>query len=241
MTRQTTLSADLAQFDARGRDVSNGPMAGAACSARMPALLLAASGIAMVVLLAMHPQDNARDFAGVLRDEAANRGLDAFVHGGFIIILAIQMACYAIFSSQFVRAVHASIAGLVLFCFGAAMLSGSTLIDGLALPAIAARYADLPAKIESARLLYVFGGALISILMPLGIGFQSTGILAWGTGLLRTGRRVPGVAGVVIGFSILAAAVASPKVPMALMGGIAGLALWAIIAGSTMTVRAGQR
>jgi hypothetical protein len=205
-------------------------------SLRLPGWILIASGIAMIVLLAMHPEDRAKDFSGVLHEEAANRGIDAIVHGGFVLILAIQMACYAIFSLRLSRAVNASIAGLVLFCFGAALLSGSTLIDGLALPAIAAKYLAAPAKIESARTLFVFGGTMISILMPLGIGLQSAGIVAWGIALLRTGRRAVGLAGLVIGLAVPAAIIAtiSTMNPMVLMGGIAALALWGGIAGTTL-------
>ena len=207
-------------------------------SVRIPGLVLIASAIAMVVLLALHPEGNAKDFAGVLQDEAANRSIDAFVHGGFIVVMAIQIACYAIFSSRLLRTANAGIAGLVMFCFGAALLSGSTLIDGLALPAIAARYVGIPTKIESARLLYVFGGTLISILMPLGIGFQSAGIVGWSADLLRTGRRIAGLAGLVLGLAILASTIAATftKNPMALMAEIAGLAVWAAIAGITMFI-----
>jgi hypothetical protein len=205
-------------------------------SSRLPGGVLIASAIAMVVLLALHPEDRARDFAGVLHEEAANRGTDAIVHGGFILILAIQMACYAIFSVRLTRTVHAGIAGLVFFCFGAAPLSGSTLIDGLALPAIAAKYADAPAKLESARTLFVFAGTLISLLMPMGIGFQSLGIVAWGTGLLGEKRRATGFAGIVIGLAVLAATIAATLTmnPIALMGGIAGLAIWASVAGTAL-------
>ncbi|HEY1615003.1 MAG TPA: hypothetical protein VGF97_15060 [Rhizomicrobium sp.] len=224
MTMQTPVSMpDAAQRDGQA-------------SLRLPGWILIASGIAMIVLLAMHPEDRAKDFTGVLHEEAANRGIDAIVHGGFVLILAIQMACYAIFSLRLSRAVNASIAGLVLFCFGAALLSGSTLIDGLALPAIAAKYLAAPAKIESARTLFVFGGTMISILMPLGIGLQSAGIVAWGIALLRTGRRAVGLAGLVIGLAVPAAIIAtiSTMNPMVLMGGIAALALWGGIAGTTL-------
>src|ERR1700733_8109753 len=86
-------------------------------SVRIPGLVLIASAIAMVVLLAMHPEGNAKDFAGVLQDEAANRSIDAFVHGGFIVVMAIQIACYAIFSSRLLRTANAGVVGLVMFCF----------------------------------------------------------------------------------------------------------------------------
>ncbi|HEY3638343.1 MAG TPA: hypothetical protein VGK90_09335, partial [Rhizomicrobium sp.] len=209
-------------------------------SARAPGWVLVASAIAMIVLLALHPEGQAKDFAGVLRNEAADRRIDAIVHGGFVLILAIQMACYAIFSLRLAKAMNAAITGLVFFCFGAAMLSGSTLIDGLVLPSIAAKYAGVPAKIDSARTLYAFGGAMISILMPLGIGFQSAGITAWGWGLLRTKRRGAGIAGLSIGLLALVTTIAAAFTmnPMALMVGIAALALWAVVAGVTV-IRSG--
>ena len=211
-------------------------MQDARASARIPGLVLIASGIAMIALLAVHPHGNAKDFAALLREEAATRGTDAIVHGGFILVLAMQMACYAIFSLRLTEAMNASIAGLVFFCFGTALLSGSTLIDGLALPAIAARYAAIPAKLEMAQTLYVFGGTMISFLMPLGIGFQAAGIVAWSIGLLQTTRRPAGIAGVLIGpFALVATMAALLRMnQMALMVGIVALALWAVVAGATM-------
>lgn len=205
-------------------------------SGRVPGWLLVASGIAMIALLAMHPGGNATSFAAVLKDEAASRRMDAFVHGGFIVVMAIQMACYAICSLRFTPPKNASIAGLVSFCFGATLLAGSALIDGLVLPAIAARYADIPAQLEAARTLYVFGGTMISFLMPMGIGFQAVGILSWSWRGLRIRGRSLGVVGLLIGLIALvaAAAVLSGMNPMTLMVGIAALALWAAVFGSAM-------
>jgi hypothetical protein len=211
----------------------------ARATARIPGLVLIASGIAMIGLLAMHPQGSAKDFAALLHEEAANRGADAVVHGGFIVVLTMQMVCYAIFSRRLAEATNASIAGLVFFCFGAALLSVSALIDGLALPAIAAKYATIPAKLETAQTLHVFGGTMIFFLMPLGIGLQSAGIVAWSIGLLQTTRRAAGVAGLLIGLFALVTTISalSGMNQMALMGGIVALALWAVIAGSTMRAR----
>ncbi|MBS0389185.1 MAG: hypothetical protein JSR15_11960, partial [Proteobacteria bacterium] len=191
-------------------------------SGRVPGWLLIVSGIAMIVLLAMHPNGNARDFAAVLQEEAANRGVDAIVHGGLIVVMAIQMACYAVFSLRYGPPANASIAGLVLFCLGATLLAGSALIDGLVLPAIAARYAAIPARLEAARTLYVFGATMISFLMPLGIGFQSLGILAWSWHGLRIKGRALRVVGLLIGLVALVAAatVLSGMNPMTLMLGI---------------------
>ena len=52
-------------------------------------LLLIASSVASLLLLANHPGGSAHSFADTLKQEAANRGIDALVHGGFIAVLAI--------------------------------------------------------------------------------------------------------------------------------------------------------
>ena len=101
-------------------------------------ILSIATGIAAFGLLASHPEGDAHSFAEVLRNEAANRAMDALVHGGFIVVLALQTIGYARLRSP---------AGLILFAFGAAFLSASMLLDGLATPALAMRYLAQPDRI----------------------------------------------------------------------------------------------
>ncbi|HEY2071360.1 MAG TPA: hypothetical protein VGG48_17515 [Rhizomicrobium sp.] len=205
------------------------PAIAAASPARLTGLILAAAGAASFVLLANHPDGAAKDFAGVLAGEAANRTMDAIVHGGFIVLLGVQMVCYAAFSAR-----RAGFAGLVLFAMGTAFLCGSLVTDGLVIPAIAAKYLPMPAKLEYARSLFVLCGSFIAVLMPMGLAFQSAGVAAWGVGLLRTGSRVAGAAGLLIGGGLLAALVLQPMNPFAAMAGIVGLAVWAIVAGVAM-------
>jgi len=203
----------------------------AAPPARFIALLTAATGIASLALLAIHPGDAATDFAGVLKEEAANRVTDALVHGGFIAVLAVQAVCYAVFSARLGWQRTATVAGFVFFCAGVAFLSGSMVLDGLVTPAIAVRYVAAPAKIESARTLFVLIGTLISFLMPIGLAFQSAAIAAWGWALTAGGKRMTGLLGLVLGIAMLAA---SFTTPLALMVAMAGTALWALVAGSIL-------
>jgi len=214
--------------------------AGATARERSPyrgvGLLAIATGIAALALLANHPGGDARDFAGVLKEEAANRAMDAAVHGGFIVVLALQAVCYAVFSARLGWTRTAAVAGFVFFCAGAIFLSGSMVLDGLVTPAIAARYVAVPAKIESARALFVLIGSLIGVLMPLGLAFQSAAIAVWGWALAASGRRVAGLFGLALGLAmlvVLAAGFATMN-PIALMGSIAGTALWAAVAGAVM-------
>lgn len=199
-------------------------------------LLAIATGIAGFGLLAFHPGGAATDFAGVLKEEAANRAADALVHGGFIAVLALQMVCYAILSARLGLTRGTVMAALVFFAFGAAFLSGSMLVDGLMTPAIAARYVGKPDKIESARALFVLMGTAISFLMPVGLAFQSAAVTAWGWALTASGSRSLGLAAMAIGATMVMAMVAGflTMNPIALMAGIVGTAMWAVLAGTAL-------
>jgi hypothetical protein len=207
---------------------------------RGPGLLLIAAGIASVALLASHPDGApAKDFAGVLKAEAADQIMDAVVHGGFIVVLAVELFCYALFSAR-MKASAAATAGLIAFGAGAAFLSASMLLDGLVTPAIAAKYLAAPNKIEFAKSLFVLVGTMIRFLMPIGLAFQSAAVAAWGLALFNSRTsRIAGAFGIVVGLGLLAAfgATASAMNPMVLMGAIAVLALWAAVAGAVMLRR----
>jgi hypothetical protein len=202
--------------------------------ARAAGVLLIATAIASVVLLAIHPAETATDFAGILKDEAANQALDAAVHGGFIVVLALELIGLAAFSRRLDFARLSALAGLVFFAAGAAFLTGSVFTDGLIIPAIAAKYAATPAKLEYARSLFVLCGAAIRYLMPMGILFQSAGVASWGWALLRSGiSRGAGIMGLLIGGAIIAALAATVAAlnPIVVMGGIGAQALWVAGAG----------
>src|SRR3569832_824632 len=203
-------------------------------------VLAIATGIAGIALLAFHPGGAATDFAGVLKEEAANRAADALVHGGFIVVLALQTVCYAMLSARLGLTRTVVVAALVFFAFGAAFLSGSMLVDGLMTPAIAARYVSKPDKIETARALFVLMGTAISFLMPVGLAFQSAAVAAWGWALTASGSRGLGLAALATGTIMIAAMVAGLATmnPIALMIGIAGSAMWAMLAGIALLRRA---
>jgi hypothetical protein len=208
--------------------------------ARGTGLLAIATGIAAFTLLAIHPDDAAKTFADVLRNEAAGRTADAVVHGGFIVVLALQTVCYTALSARIGWTRIAAVAGLVFFAFGAAFLSASMVLDGLVTPALAARYLGEPDKIDFAKSLFRLVGTLIMLLMPIGLAFQSAAITAWGWALIASGiSRVAGVLGLVLGGAAFAglAATAGAMNPFVLMGTIAATSLWAIVAGVVLLKR----
>lgn len=209
-------------------------------STRGAGILAIATGIAAFALLANHPGGEAHDFAGVLREEAANRTMDAIVHGGFIAVLALQTACYAILSARMGFSRATAMAGLVFFAFGVAFLSASMALDGLVTPAVAAKYLAAPNKIEFARSLFVLIGALIGFLMPIGLAFQSAAIACWGWALMTSRlSRAAGVFALALGaiaLAALASSVAAPN-PLVLMGAIAATSVWAVVAGIVLLRR----
>lgn len=210
---------------------------------RAVAVLSMAAGVASLALLAMHPGGQARDFAAVLREETANQMEDALVHGGFIVVSALQLVCYVVFSMRLGLHRAAVAAGLVFFAIGAAFLCDSMVMDGLVTPAIAAKYVGAPDKADFAKSLFVLIGALIGVLMPAGLFFQSLGVASWGFALLRSPSpsRVAGALAVTIGAVIVGAlAVTFGRLdPLVLMGGIVALAVWAFAAGVLLLGRTG--
>lgn len=192
-------------------------------------------GLASLVLLASHPASAAHDFAGVLREEASNQLMDGLVHGGFIFVLAALVICFVLLARRLGAARAPVTIMLVTFGIGCAALMASMLVDGLVIPAVAARYVnvDAPEKLAAAKALFVFAGTLITFLMPLGIAFQSLAMLSLG-GLLVAGpprRRAAGVMGVSSALLILVLLVSAPAHMAAhvLLGSIALLAVWEFV------------
>lgn len=201
-------------------------------------LLSIATGIAGFALLAIHPGGEAKDFVDVLKNEAANRTMDAIVHGGFVAVLALEAVCYAVLSARLARV--SATAGLVFFAFGAAFLSASKVLDGMVIPALATKYLAVPAKIEFAKSLFALVGTLIGLLMPIGLAFQSAAIAVWGWALVASGTaRIAGIIGLAIGGAASAAlaTTAGQMNPMVLMGAVAATSVWAVVAGIVLLRR----
>jgi hypothetical protein len=197
--------------------------------------LLLLAGLAEFALLAFHPASHAHDFAGMLREEAANRGSDAIVHGGFVFVLAMQLACFAVLSVRLANS--AAVFGLSLFAIGSAFLMMSVTIDGLIVPSVALRYAAETVDTRNAvRGVFAFAGAAIGWLMPMGSALQGLGITAWGLALTKSSRPISAVA-LLIGILIFSApaialAMANSAGPVLAMAGIVGGGLWAMMGGA---------
>jgi hypothetical protein len=206
-------------------------------------ILLVAAACASIVLLAFHPGDSATDFVGVLRNEAADQRANAIVHGGFVVLLAIEFVCLAALSMRLGLARAAVVAGLTFFAAGAAAFAASLLIDGLAIPAIAVKYLAAPAaKLDNAKALFILCGALIQSLQPVGILFQWAAVACWSVVLVRMKSRLTGVLGLLLAASIAAMFLLPLAIPSLsflggatiLIAGLLGQALWLAAVGVGM-------
>jgi hypothetical protein len=211
-------------------------MAGITGSFRATGFVLICSGLAEFALLAAHPESTAHDFAGLLRDQAAGQLSDAIVHGGFIVLLGIQLGCYAMFARALDSSHPLSVFGLVFMAFGAAFLSASVMTDGLILPSLASHYASLgPDRQNTIRGVFAFAGTAIGWLMPFGLGFQGAAIAVWSFRLF-VGSKLAGAAGLSLAIAI-AAALASATILRSfspIMAALAVTVLWALLSGALL-------
>jgi hypothetical protein len=206
---------------------------------RAAGVLLLLTAVASLALLAAHPGETATNFADILKEEAANRSVAGAVHGGFIAVLVLQIIGYAKLSARLDLRRLLPLAGLVFFAAGTVILSASLLLDGLVIPALADRYADTPAKIESARTLFVFCETAIGFLMPIGLAFQGAAIASWGAALWQSKSRITGAIGLLFGIGMLGALSANiaQRSPLLLMGSLIVPTVWAFIAATLLLRR----
>jgi hypothetical protein len=189
------------------------------------------AGVMEIVLLALHPESSAHDFAGMLREEANGRLNDALVHGGFIVLLLVQLVGYRALSLRLGADRASVIAAGVFFTAGTAALAASLFIDGLLVPSLAHRFVAMTvAQQDAARSVFALAGTAIGLLMPIGLGFQGIGIAAWGIRLLGP-SRFAGCAALFLGLASLSAAIASTANTMFVVAAIPATALWSGLGG----------
>ncbi len=210
------------------------PSAAGAPDGKGLGLVLVVLAAASLGLLANHPSAPAQTFAELLRNEAANQILDAVVHGGFIVVVAAQLACLAIVSMRMSRRRAWAATGLVLASVGAGFLVFSMLLDGLVTPALAALYVDKLDRQNDARPLFALLGMLVRFLMPAGLLFQSSALVCWGIALVGGSglRRGTGWFGIVAGTSVIVAvATTAGMVVHVLIGALVVVAAWYALLG----------
>jgi len=196
-------------------------------------LVLVVAGITAIALFLNHPAEHATDFAGTLKEEAANQLINGIVHGGFVFVLAIELAGYAVFSARLGFGRALTIFGLAFFAIGAGMQMAQLTVDGLMIPQLAARYlAAPPDRLPQARSLFVLCGIAIQFLMPMALFFQAAGVACWGASLVAISRGA-GLIALVLGLALVAMVAGAfvTGAQLLLMIAIVGLTLWTLMAG----------
>lgn len=205
--------------------------------ARLAGLMLVGCGVASVALLAGHPGDAGPPvLAAVLKREAAQALPDAIVHGGFVLVLVLELIGFAALAVRAGPRRTPVIAAMVFMLAGAGLLTASMILDGLVTPGVAARYATAPAdKQEPARALFVLLGAGVRVLMPAGLAMLGASALAWAGALIPAAGRARIGGGVALACGALVALSAGMSLQAADMGGLMfallGSAAWAVSAG----------
>jgi hypothetical protein len=211
-------------------------------STRLAGYVLSACAMAALLLLAAHPGGAAHDLQGLVKMEAAQQTPNALVHGGFILLLPLIVACQAQLARELGLDRFAALAGLTLFCAGSAFLAASLLVDGLLVPQMAARLvAGPPQGIEAARPTFLFAGTAVRVLMPLGLGIQALGAAGLALAALHLKRAIAAT-GLLASLVALAGVSILPQQPMMLMSAIALIAVvWNAVGGKLLLVAARAR
>lgn len=204
-------------------------------AARLPGYLLFACALAALLLLAAHPGGRTHGLQELVKMEAAQQTPNALVHGGFILLLPLIVACQAALARVLGLDRFAALAGLILFCAGSAFLAASLLVDGLLVPQMAARLvAGPPQGIEAARPAFLLAGTAVRVLMPLGLGIQAMGAAALALAALRL-KRVVGAAGLLASLAALVGVATFSQQPIMVMAAIFLIAVvWNVVGGALL-------
>lgn len=162
-------------------------------------LAIAFAGCSLLILAALlaHPQGGGHTMTEILEAEVRSAHAAGLVHGGFIVISAILIACFASLSRILGVAGKSVTLGFVAFCVGAAALMMSMTLDGLVVPALAARCLteNTAESLASARTLFLFAGACISVLMRMGLAFEGAAMFFYSLTFVGGGTTTLGTGG----------------------------------------------
>jgi hypothetical protein len=207
-------------------------MDNSATQRRALAALFAACAIAFVVLLAAHPGGNSHTIAESVALEIATEQVGRIVHGGAILVLMLLLGAHVAFARTTAPSTLAATIAVVLFGAGSVLLTGSLVVDGFVVPALAHLF--LAAKDSSAQSgiesQIQFAGAVIGVLMPMSLAVFGASAIAYTRPLMSLGGRARfaglavGAAG--LGSVLLIGATPSSMRGHAVLGALVLMVLW---------------
>lgn len=155
-----------------------------ASEARNAGIVLIATTLLAIVMMAHHPTAGSHDSADLARQVSDNAMLSRVVHGTLIALIATQLYVFMIFSERIGTPRGAARIGLFAYAIGAIAMTGAALISGFLVSDLAMHYADMPADHTAAFAdLALFAMTGNQVLAKLGVLAMSAGILAWSIAL----------------------------------------------------------
>lgn len=194
--------------------------------------------VAIVALLSGHPSVDGHTITEVLQAEARDQLRDGVVHGGFIVISAMLLVCLVELSRALGSARVSVTVGFVAFCSGAGALMMSMTLDGLVVPALAARCLSegTVQALASAQTALLLCGTCIKVLMPMGLLFEGAGMLSYSLAMIAQRWVLAGGLGIAAGTAMLSGPLLWGFGPHQLIGGIVVLCVWYfVVAGKLFT------
>jgi hypothetical protein len=154
---------------------------------RVIAGALALGSALFVLTLMLHAEGApATTLAEAVRSLAAEGTDQRVVHGMLFLFSAVMLFGYAGFALRIGLSEAPALAGLVAYAIATLAVMAQTLLDGIVLPAVAARYTAAPdAELAALKPLLVLSGALLGVLFQLWLIGSACAILLWSIALLR--------------------------------------------------------
>jgi hypothetical protein len=179
---------------------------------RTAGIAIAVCAVITIFAVAHHPTVSARAPAEALIQMVQLATPDRIVHGALIAIVSVLLFGFTIFSLRRGLHRHTSVAGLIAYAIGTALLIGAALIDGFFTPAIAERYAGAsPDAVKGAIQVLIAGALTIQILTKFGFIAISMAVAFWSADLIGTpgSLRATGVIGFVSGIAAVGVSIFS--------------------------------
>jgi len=171
-------------------------------NARLNGWILTLVSIVALGFAMIHPQLNARDLPGVLREMTAGAAFNGWVHGILIALYVVLLGSYYGLSRRLGLERPAVALGMTAFALGTFAMFGAAVINGFALALFSSRYVDIrPDQIAAVGASFNLAGSIAMIWAAVGAVAWAGGIASWSLRLLAFpgGNRIIGGAGLLIG------------------------------------------
>ncbi|HET7923388.1 MAG TPA: hypothetical protein VFL30_00735 [Rhodanobacteraceae bacterium] len=162
--------------------------AGTAGEARIAGIVLVATTLLSILMMAHHPSASTHEPASLAADIAGTATLSRIVHGTLIAIIGAELYAFAVFSGRLSQGRGAARAALVAYAIGAGAMIGAALISGFVVSNLGIYYstaADPAPFVDFARVCMTGNQALAK----LGVVAMSAAIVLWSIALLHDRSR----------------------------------------------------